>query len=286
MKKNILIPLIIIIIAVVTQGIMKSLNKNSSAELVSKSFLENYPDFEKIKDLVSEKDRLIIESEKKDYLEKLLKLPANFNSYKKTAEVVLSDRSIKIDLSNNDNKIVSLFVVKEKDKWFINLDLSKKVLIDQLLSQIEDAELREDEFEMLSLYKKINNEIPSDFYQEKIEKLEKFISKRKKQEDYKKDIYIDNYKLIGRVLTASIQNKGNEKIKNLKGLLQIVNPVDGSISKEIEITIYEVIPGSFVFGEAILPGYEKKIGLNVESVPEIQKNSVVYISVTSVEFMD
>lgn len=263
---------------------IKHFSQQSSPEKLALFFVENHLQKEEIKKYVTQEDQKIL-SLNADYL-KLAKLSkTKYSKLSLAADVALTDRAHKVDI-NTDQGLVSVSIVKENNDWFVFLNLKESYEIDQLLTQITDAEMREDEFEMLSLYKKINLLLPSEFYQEKINRLEKYIAKNKKQSEYIKNIYIDNLKLTGRILTAAVKNQGDEKVKTVKGKLQVINPVDGAIEKEFDVVIYEVIPGSFVFGEPILPNYMKKIGLNLETLPEIKDVKSLYLSVSAVEFME
>lgn len=284
LKKQSLILFIVVALFGLGQVAIKHLSQQSSPEKLALFFVENHLLKDEIKKYVTSEDQKILELNA-DYL-KLTKLSkTKYSKLSLAADVALTDRAHKVDV-NTDQGLVSVSIVKENNEWVVFLNLKESYEIDQLLSQITDAELREDEFEMLSLYKKINLLLPSDFYQEKITRLEKYIAKNKKQSEYVKNIYIDNLKLTGRILTAAVKNQGDEKVKTVKGKLQIINPKDGAIEKEFDIVIYEVIPGSFVFGEPILPNYMKKIGLNLQSLPEITDVKSLYLSVSSVEFME
>lgn len=264
---------------------MKHYSKNNSAEKVALFVIGNHLNPEEITPYLTKSDQNIMAIKGVDYLSltKLSKKP--YTDLTVAADVVLSDSAHKVDLNSNQG-VVSASVVKEGDGWVVFWNLKENYEINDLLAQIKDAELREDEFEMLSLYKKMQEKMPADYYADKIKLLESYIAKKKKQEEYVKNIYVEEFKLVGRVLTAVIKNQGSEKVKSIKGKLQIVNPADGSIQREVEISVYDLIPGSFVYGEAIAPGFQKKIGLNVEPLPEITDKTTVYISVTAVEFME
>lgn len=257
----------------------------STPSQVALSFLENHQDYLKAQQYVTASDAVVLSQIHNDYLT-LTKIPNEALTASVAADVTLSDAAHKIDLQTNKG-VISLNLIKVNDNWLVFLNLKQIYQIKQLLDELKDAEVREDEVDLLHIYTQLNELLPSSLYQEKIDTLNKYITNKKMKEEYVKNVYISALNLRHNLLTGLIQNQGDLSLKTIKASLQIINPTNGLIDQEFPITLYEVIPGSVVFGEPIKPHYQKKFGLNLTNLTSLKnlkdlKN--LTISVTGVEF--
>lgn len=284
-KQGIILAVVVVLVGIIQLGYQKFFNHQNTADRAAVYLIKNHLNLDILPDLVTSSDAVVIKELGSKYID-LTKLPSQtITEASVAADVVLSEKAHKVDLQTNSG-IVSLSMVEQNGKWVAFLNLKEKLLVTQLLESLKDAELRENEYDMLAIYRKLQEVVPSDVYQEKIQMLTKFIEDKKEKEEYVKNIYVSDLKLTGKILTGLIKNQGNRKVKTIKASLQIINPEDGAVSSETPVTIYEVIPGSFVFGQPINPNHQKKFGLNLETLPSISKLETLYISITSVEFFE
>jgi hypothetical protein len=113
--------------------------------------------------------------------------------------------------------------------------------------------------------------------------LTNYIAQKEAKAGYVKNIVVNDLRLQGRVLTGMIKNIGEKSVSTIKVSLQLVDKT-GSIQAEFPVTLYEVIPGSLVFGQPIQGGYQKKFGLDIQNLKQITDVKNLVISVTDVDF--
>src|SRR5690606_6660863 len=130
---------------------------------------------------VSKSDELILDQVKNDYLS-LTKIPKTNLEAKVAADITLSESAHKVDLQTNKG-IITLNLLKEDEKWVVFLNLKQIYKISQLLEQLKDAELRENEFDLLAIYQQLNEILPSSLYQEKIKMLTEYIENQKQKNE-------------------------------------------------------------------------------------------------------
>lgn len=286
LKKQSIILLVVVALAGLVQlGYNKFFNSKSTPEKAALALIEKHLEVDHLIQYVASSDQKVLKEIKSEAL-KLTKLPnKQITQAQVASSVALSDRAYKIDLQTNEG-IVVLNMINQENQWVAFLNLEQNYLVFQLLENLKEAETRENEYDMLAIYRKLNEVVPSEVYEEKIKLLTKFIEDKKEREDYIKNIYVTDLSIKGRVLTGLIQNMGNRKVKVIKANLQLIEDKTGAITEEIPVTLYEVIPGSFVFGQPINPNFQKKFGLNIQTLPQVTDVKKVLINVLSVEFMD
>lgn len=258
-------------------------NQHSSPAKSAIHLITNHLDPQVVLEFVSSQDKLAVQELQKEYVS-LTKLPkVAVASAEVVADITISPTAHKIDL-NTSQGVVSLNMIQEDGRWVAFLNLKKNFELKKLLESLKAAELEEDEFKMLTIFRKLNELSPAEEYQVRIEKLTRYIEEKEAKAGYVKNIVVSDLSLKGRVLTGEIKNIGNKSVSVIKVNLQLVQK-DGTVTEEIPVVLYEVIPGSLVFGQPIHGGYQKKFGLNVQNLKQIVDTKNLAIEVTEVEFI-
>ena len=281
-KQAIILAIIVSVVGIGQLAYKKLFNQHSSPAASAVQMITHHLDIGTVVDYVSKTDKAVIESLQKDYLA-LTKLPPQaITKAEVAADIVLSETAHKVDLNTNQG-LISLNMINEQGKWVASLNLKLNFEVRQLLSALKEAEAEENEFTMLTIYRKLNEINPTEEYKERVEKLTNFIQLKEAKAGYVKNVVISDLNLKGRLLTGMIKNIGNRSVSTIKVNIQLVTP-DGSIKEEIPVTLYEVIPGSMVFGQPINSGYEKKFGLDIQNLKQITSVKDLAITVTEVDF--
>jgi hypothetical protein len=281
-KQAIILALIVALVGIGQLAYQKLFNQQSSPATSAVYFATHHLEINQAVGYVSKSDQAVVQQLQKDYVG-LTKLPNQaINKAEIAADITLSEVAHKVDL-NTEHGLISLNMLKEDDKWVAVLNLRHNFEVKQLLESLKIAEAEENEFTMLTIYRKLNELNPTPEYKERIDRLTSYIELKEAKAGYVKNIAVTDLALKGRVLTGMVKNVGNRSVSTIKVNLQLVN-TDGSIREEIPVTLYEVIPGSMVFGQPIMGGYEKRFGLDIQGLKQITSVENLTISVTEVEF--
>ena len=135
---------------------------------------------------------------------------------------------------------------------------------------------------LLRAYNELQEVSPSEDYEEKIKILKSLIAEQEAFELYKQKVEFSQIKLKNKFLSGKIQNKGDRSLSKVTATLLFANN-KGEVINTQEVVVFEVIPGSFVFGKPIKPNFEKKFGLNLENL-SLPKDTILNLEVKSLEF--
>lgn len=246
-------------------------------------FLSTLEDIELNKNKLAKSDLIALSELEIDYL-KEKNIDKSISSFDLKEETKISETNQKL-VFTTDKGDIELDLILEQDEWKVFLNLDPIVKIQQIKNAIENAELREDKLEQVLFLQQLQEKTPEDkSIESKIKSLEVAIALENKLKEYISYIDVTDVVIKGKTLIANIKNMGDENIKKIVGDLIVIDPKDGSILKEIPLTIYEIIEGSLVYGEPIMPQFMKTIGLDITEVPEIKNAKMVSFKIKEVEF--
>jgi len=280
MKKTILYPIVFIVIIILLKILYDVFDVRNSPEKITNEFLNLYPKEESLEYLSS--NDLISLKNSRYTIDQIIKLDFKDFPIKIISTVALSDKITKVDIKNLEN-ITSLTFKKDDSKWSLFFDLDAKIKILQEKEKLVEAESLEDEHLILMSLQTLRILEETDFYDERISKIEQLIRDKKFKNEYFKNIIVENIVVKNGFVTAIVKNIGNKSIKSIMGKIQLTSD-SGEVIKEFSVSLYEYVPGSFAFGEPIQSKHQKKIAFNLEKLE--MKNNKVFISVEDFLFYE
>ena len=281
MKKTILYPIVFIVILVASKLTIDYFDVEKSPEKLVTEFLSLYPD-EKAMSFLSEEDQAVLKQSEYP-IKSLIEIQYSEEQVTILSVVNISEKELKVDVKNKDMVLDFYITKKADDRWGIFLNLEKKYNILKEQDRLNSAELSEDENLILMSLKKLKVLEETSKYDERIYSIESLIEKKKIKNDYFKNLAVDDISMKNNFVSAFIRNSGNKNIKSVKGKIQLVSD-SGEIHKEFDVSLFDYIPGSFVFGQPIPSNHQKKIGFDLGKLDILKFK--VFISIVDFEFYE
>lgn len=205
----------------------------------------------------------------------------NFESNEKQISENLKQLVIK---NTNKNISITLILKKQKNDWKIFLNLKEELQIKTLRKKIEQLEktLSEEKDNQINILEEIIENIEELSILDKIDYNEKIsifktkLSLLKEKNNILNNVKINNIKLEKNILFFQLANYSDKNLIKVSGILFYKNNLNEE--KMQEITLYEVIPNHFIYGEPIKSNFYKKIGLKINNIKEFSNIQITDVS--------